>query len=142
MTKKTCVAIPVAGTIALFGCMPHPMICNVRVRAEIGMAEDRVLSVQMVTPSAVASERVICHAVFTAAMLEASQDSLDDFLAGHATPAEVMKGDIKVVLQESGKTRVLQLAERGSAPQTVRVEIQIPPDLKNAKASWATVLDE
>ena len=136
MVKKTFVALLALSTVALFGCIPHPMSCTVRVRPEIGDAENRVLSVQMVTPSAVASERVIYHGVFTAAMLEASEDSLDEFLAGYATPGEVEKGEIKFVLQESGETRVLQLTKRASAPR-IYVVIQIPPDLNRAKASWA-----
>lgn len=123
-------------SIGIVGCIPHPMIRTIRVRPEIVDVENRVLSIQMVTPSAAAAERVICRGVFTAALLEASTDSIDEFLGGYATPKELQKGDIRFVLQESGKTSVLRLAERASAPSTVYVAVQIPSDLKNAKAAW------
>jgi hypothetical protein len=108
------------------------------MRAEVADVDERIISIQMVSPMAAWSERVISYGVFTAAQLERADDSLADFLAGYASPKTIERGEIKVIVQESGETRVLHLPPRESQFLELFAELEVPADLKEARVAWDT----
>ena len=134
--RKLPVCLSVA-SIGLVGCVPEPMVFTIRVRPEIAAVEERVLSLQLVTPTAAAPERVICHGVYTAALLEDSEDTLDDFLLGYVTPKELKKGDVRLIVQESGQSHIVRLQRERAGACKLNLSVTVPDDLSDIQATWS-----
>ncbi len=120
------------------GCVWEMPTHEIRVRPTIADVENRVLSFELVVPHAAWGELVVYHGIFTAAELKASQDTLKDFHAGYAHPAELEGGKVKLIVIEAGQTRVIQLPKRAGAPHTLYISVTVAADVSRAEARWAT----
>jgi hypothetical protein len=123
--------------LGVIGCISDPMISTIRVRPEIAAADERVLSLQLVTPTAASPERVIYRGVYTAAVLEDSADTLADFRLGYARPDQLRNGNVKLVLQESGKSRVLELRRSEAIAGMLYLDLIVPLELTDVEYEWS-----
>jgi hypothetical protein len=129
-----------AHLVATTGCVWEPATHEIRVRPRVDDVEKRVLSFELVVPRAAWGERVVYRGIFTAGELRASRDTLEDFCAGYAHPADLERGDVKLIVVESGKVRVIPLPRREGAPRapyTLYIAVTVPVDVSRAEASWA-----
>lgn len=135
-------ALPVLITllvaVTLVGCVADPIVYHVRMRPEITNVDDRVISFQLITPSAANPERVIYQGVLVSALLEGSSDRLDEFGLGYITSGEWNRGPIKVIVQESGASQVFSIGAPPSSRDgtTVYVTASVPLLPDKAEIRW------
>jgi hypothetical protein len=130
---STCIA---AYFILLTGC--DPVLCTIRAHPVIEDEEHRVLSFQLRVPGCDGPPNVVSYGVFTAALLENSTDTLDDFDLGTVRPCEIEDGNVSLAVQESGETRKFVLHRADDRwPRTLHLELFVPRDLDEMTTAWS-----
>jgi len=118
------------------GCIPTPKVYDVRVHAQVEDLDQRVFSVELLAPRVASVQRVVCYGTFTSALLEGSEDRLDDFLVAYLSPRDLKAGKARLYLQEAGRHRLLDLTGMTPTMGTIHLDLWLPKNLDLAEVRW------
>jgi hypothetical protein len=111
-------------------------MCEIRMQAKIEEVRERVLSVALSSKSGLDQERVFSYGVFTAAEIEGTDDTAQDFSLGLVTPSEIQRGTLRVWVREAGGEWSLPVPPRKDNPCCGSLVLRLPRDVEQAEVTW------
>lgn len=120
------------------GCVAEPAVYTVRMTPQVERIEERTLSLQLLAPRMVSPECVFHRGELVTAIINNSSDKPSELELGRLVSGKWHQGALKLLIHESGKTRVLLLSDPPAPDDglTLWLVARIPISPAEPTASW------